>query len=250
MAPFDHKLNSSLVLVISRLLAATSHPDVRKRAYALLRKARSVTYKWVGQLSSKLDPTHDEPRESHGELRRKLCALAATCFSTFDVGSGHVQNILSTDEDFAIAMHCAVIVHDNTPPSSLADDSSVYLNRQINRFHRSAQFLEASFLQGVWSNPSGYDRALSRLWAGFRRESSSSWRILPAPNSRWISCTAEGGNEVHYNLFAGQLLVGGMPLGRLPPEITKHSTYMSVLRAVSSNVTLCHCYPYVISGSS
>ncbi|KAI0253215.1 hypothetical protein BJV78DRAFT_1302727 [Lactifluus subvellereus] len=221
----------TIVLVISRLLAATSHPDVCKRAYILLRRARSVTYKWVGQLNSKLDPTQDEPEESRTELRRKLCALAATCFSTFDVSSEHIQNILSTDKDFAIAMHCAVIIHDNTPPSSLADNSSIFLNRQINRYHRLVHFLEPSFLQGVETNPPGYDRALSHLWAGFHRQSSSSWRILPAPNSRWISCTSNGGNEVHYNLSTGQLLVGGTPLGRLPQEITEDSTYMSVLGA-------------------
>jgi hypothetical protein len=249
MTPLDRKLNCSLVLVICRLLAATSHPDVCESAYGLLRKARSVTYEWVGQLSSKLDPTQDESEESRTELRRKLCALAATCFSTFDVGSEHVQNILSTDEDFAIAMHCAVIVHDNTPPSSVAGDSSVYLNRQINRYHRSVRFLESSFLEGVRSNQSGYDCALSRLWAKFHRENSSSWRILPAPNSRWMSCTAEGGNEVHYNLLTGQLLVGGTPLGKLPQEITKDSTYMSVLGAVSVNVVLCHCHSYAVLGN-
>jgi hypothetical protein len=162
----------------------------------------------------------------------------------------HIQNILSKDEDFAIAIHCAVIVHDNIPPSSLADDSSAFLTRQIGRYHRSIHFLEPSFLQGVWSNPSGYDRGIERLWEGFQRQSSSSWRILPAPNSRWISCTAEGGNEVHYNLLTGQLLVNGTPLGRLPREITEHPTYTSVLGTVSIMAVLSCCYSHAIPENS
>ena len=45
-----------------------------------------------------------------------------------------------------------------------------------------------------------------------------------------------GGLEVHYNLLDGRLLLGGEPLGRLPQEVMKHSTYASVLGAVSTIV--------------
>ena len=57
--------------------------------------------------------------------------------------------------------------------------------------------------------------------------------MLPSPNARWISCIAEGGQEIHYNLLTGQLLIGGKPLGKLPQEIIEHPTYASALGAVS-----------------
>jgi hypothetical protein len=192
-----------------------------------------VTHDWVDQLCSKLDTTQGEP--SRDSLRHRLCSLAATCFSTFDVCVKHIPNVLSTDEDFAIAVRCAVIVHDNTP-SILPHDVSLYLSRLLNRHHRLLHFLEPFFLQELRSHSSGVDDALARLWSDYRRQRSSPWDVLPAPNSRWIFCTTEGGQEVHYNVLTGQLLVGGQPLGILPKEITKHPAYAGILGTVGVTI--------------
>jgi hypothetical protein len=165
--------------------------------------------------------------------------LAATCFSTFDVCPEHVPALLSEDEDFSIAMQCAIIVHDNTPPRS--DDNPLYLTRMLSRQRRLLHDLEPIFLQssdrtansdqGRLLHAGAYDHALSQQWPSFRR--SSSWHALPRPNSRWISCVTEGKQEVHYNLLTGQLLIDSKQLGRLPREIMEHSTYASVLGTVS-----------------
>jgi hypothetical protein len=156
--------------------------------------------------------------------------LAATCFSALDVSSEHIPAILTTEEDFSIAIQCAVIVHDNTS-LSLSGDSSVYHTRMISRHRQLLHSLEPIFSQS--SHAGAFDHALSRLWLGFRRHISSSWHILPRPNSRWISCVAEGGHKVHYDLLTGKLLINGKPLGKLPQVIVEHPTYASVLGAVS-----------------
>jgi hypothetical protein len=172
--------------------------------------------------------------------------IAATCFSTFDVcsDSEHVTTILATEEDFSIAMECAVTVHDNTPPS-LSKDDSLYLTRMISRHRRLLHYLEPIFSQSSLTFPDqakllhagAFDNALARLWLGFRRRNSSSWHALPRPNSRWVSCAAEGGHEVHYDLLTGQLLINGKPLGRLPQEIVDHPTYVSLIGTVSGQTT-------------
>ncbi|KAH8997132.1 hypothetical protein EDB86DRAFT_3043676 [Lactarius hatsudake] len=216
----------TIVLITSRLLSSTRHPDIRQRAYALLQRARSVAHKWIHELSSKLDMTEGET--SRMNLRRRLCTLAATCFSTYDVCLEHVPWVLASDDDIAIAVHCAVIVHDNTP-LVLEDDDSRYLIRLLNRHRLLLHFLEPSLRERVPSDPSGFDHGLASSWPGFRRQTSSNWHVLPSPNSRWISCVVEGGQEVHYNLLTGQLLIAGKPLGRLPQEIIEHSTYASIL---------------------
>ncbi|KAI9447738.1 hypothetical protein H4582DRAFT_2137682, partial [Lactarius indigo] len=216
----------TIALLTSRLLSSVHDPDIHQSAYALLRRARSVAHRWISELGSKLEATDDETPRAN--LRRRLCILAATCFSTYDVCLEHVPGTLSSDGDIAIAVHCAVIVHDNTP-SIVKDDDSRYLTRLLNRHRRLLHFLEPSLRESVESNPSGFDHGLANLWLGFRRQTSSNWRVLPIPNSRWISCIVEGGQEVHYNLLTGQLLVGGNPFGRLPQKIVEHSTYASVL---------------------
>ncbi|KAI0297839.1 hypothetical protein B0F90DRAFT_1811021 [Multifurca ochricompacta] len=199
----------TVALATSRLLSSAKDPEICKQACTLLRKARSVTHMWIGELTSKLDTTQDE--KSRANLRLRVCVLAATCLSTFDVCLENVPNVLSTNHDFAIAVKCAIIVHDNTPSS--VEGSSFY--RLLNRHHRLLHLLEPFFRQGVRSRPEGFDFALASLWLGFRRQASSSW---------------QGGHEVHYNILTGRLLVGGKPLGRLPQVIIQHPTYASIFR--------------------
>jgi hypothetical protein len=195
-----------------------------------------LTYRWLSEVGKKLESTDDEP--SCADLRRRLCMLAATCFSTFDVCSKYIPITLASDEDYSIAIQCAVTVHDNTPQSL---SGSIYLTQTISRHHRLLHYLEPIFGQSLPGESNllhagAFDHALARLWLGYRRRNSSSWHALPSPNSRWISCVSEGGHEVHYNLLTGQLLINGKPLGRLPQEIVEDPTYASVLGTVSGQI--------------
>ena len=235
------------VLICSRLLASTMDRDISERAYALLKEARRVAYRWIDQVGMKLGSAQHEP--SRAGLRYRLCMLASTCLSTFDVCSEHVPAVLAIDEDFAIAMQCAAIVHDNKPPY-LSDDDSHYLTRMLSRNLRLLHNLEPIFRQEQsefkLSHASAYDDACSRLWAGYRPRNSASWIALPAPNSRWVSCVTEAGQEVHYNLLTGELLIGGKRLGTLPQEIVEHPTYQSMFGAVSGQ----HGSPHTLSDYS
>jgi hypothetical protein len=195
------------------------------------------------ELGLKLDYTQDET--SRAGLRRRLFMLATTCFSTFDVCPEHIHAILAIEEDFSIAMQCAVIVHDNTPPS-LSDDNSLYLARMFSRHRRLLHYLEPILGQSLPAvvghvkllRAGAYDHALAKLWLGYHRRTFSYWHVLQRSNSRWICCIAEGGHEVHFDLLTGQLLIGGKRLGRLPQEIVEHPTYASILGTVSSRYHL------------
>ena len=225
----------SLALICSRLLASTTDIGISVRACALLRKARNITHRWICAIRNELESPQDEA--SCAGLQRRLCTLATTCFSTLDVCPKHLPTLLSDDEDFSIAMQCAITVHINTPPY-LSDENSVYLARVLSRHRRLLHDLEPMFCrpdpadlnQAKLLQSGAYDHALSQLWLGFR--SSSSWHVLARPNSQWISCVTEGGQKIYYDLLTGQLLVDGKQLGRLPQEIVKHPTYASILGAV------------------
>ena len=210
------------------------------RARVLLREARNVTRRWISTISNELESTQDE--SSCAGLRRRLGMLAATCFSTFDVSPEHLPGVLTNDEDFSIAMQCAIIVYDNTP-SSTSDD--VYLTRMLSRHRRLLHYLQPIFSesdtnargQAELLHSGGYDLALSQLWLGYRN--SARWHALPRPNSQWISCVIEGGQRVHYDLLSGKLLIDGKRLGRLPREIVEHPTYTNMFGAVSGQGHFC-----------
>ncbi|KAH9028425.1 hypothetical protein EDB83DRAFT_2422333, partial [Lactarius deliciosus] len=216
----------TIALICSRLIASATDSEVCEGACALLRKARDLT--------ARLESTQGEL--SREGLRRRLCMLAVTCFSTFDVSPEYIPAIFSSCNDLSIAMQCAIIVHDNTP-SSLADDNTFYLTRMLHRHSRLLHLLEPVFsFHNVPANPSfsladGYDHAVASFWPGYRRSESSRWCAVPKPQSRWTSCVAEGGQKIHYNLLTGQLLVDGKPLGKLPQEIIEHPMYADILGA-------------------
>jgi len=227
----------SLALICNRLLASTTDPDISGWAISLLREARKVTYRWISNIQENLDVVKDET--SRTGLRHQLFMLAVTCFSTFDVCLEHVAAVLVSEEDFSIAMRCAVIVHDNTPPFL-----SLYHTRLLSRHRRLLHNLEPVFGQ-TWSPVSGrvglshagaYDDALARVRLGYRQGSSSSWDSLPMPNSRWIFCITGEGQEIYYDLLTGKLIIGGKGLGRLPQEIVEHPTYSSVFGTVSVEI--------------
>jgi hypothetical protein len=177
-------------------------------------------------------------------LQYRLCMLAATCFSTFNVCPEHISATLVNEEDFSIAMECAVIVNVNTP-SSLSGDDLLYLNRMLSRHRRLLHSLEPLFSQSLPTSrgrarllhAGTYDRALTRLMPGYRQGSSSSWHVLHKQNSRWICCVTGGGQKVHYDLLTGKLLIGGKSSGRLPQEMVEHSTYKSIFGKVSVQIS-------------
>ena len=194
-----------------------------------------MTHRWISTVRETLESTQDEATREG--LQQRLHMFAATCFSTFDVCPEHIPNLLANDEDFSIAMQCAIIVYHNTVSPS--EDNSFYLTRMLSRHRRLLHDLEPSFRQSDSTDPdrlrlshsSGYDHALTRLWPAFR--GTSTWRALPRPNSPWIFCATESGQQVHYDLLTGQLLIDGKPLGRLPRQIVTHPTYASIFGAVS-----------------
>jgi hypothetical protein len=236
-----------LALLCSRLLASTRDPNISRRAYSLLREVRSVTRSWIRAVRDKLKSRFTQDETTREGLQQRLCMAAATCFSTFDVCPEHIPALLCNHEDFSIAIQCAIIVHDNTPPRS---DHSLYLTKMLSRHRRLLHDLEPIFLpsdpaadpdQDTLLYPLAYDRALRQEWSDFRR--SSSWQALPRPNSHWISCVTEGKQKVHYNLLTGQLLIDGKQLGRVPREIMEHPTYTSLLGTVSFRSQIILLFP-------
>ena len=226
------------------------------QACALLREARTVTYRWISEITKQLDTAEDVT--SRAGIRRRLCMLAATCFSTFDVCTEHISATLSSEEDFSVAMVCAVIVHDNaifdislsnngnSLLSEAEDLRRVYNNRMLHRHYRLLHNLEPVFSRTLppiggraeLLHGAAYGVALSRLWVGCRQPTSS-WHALPNPNSRWISCVTQGGQKVHYDLLTGKLLIDGKRLGGFLEEIVVHPTYTSVFRGVSHPYQFC-----------
>lgn len=190
----------------------------------------------------KIDSTSDET--SRTRLQNRLCMVAATCFSTFDVCPKHVRTTIVNEEDLSIAIQCAIIVHDNTPQFLSGD--TLYFARMLRRHHRLLHDLQPLFSQSSRSvrgratllHAGAFGHALEREWPGYRQGSSSDWHVVHKQNPRWISCVSNEGQKVHYDLLTGELLIGGKSSGRLPQRIAKDPMYEDIFGAVSGQAQI------------
>ncbi|KAI0066738.1 hypothetical protein BV25DRAFT_1972593 [Artomyces pyxidatus] len=218
----------TIVFLASRLLASTDNSDVNQAAYKLLRRARGKTFQWVRNLAAKLQASTEETAVA--DYQRLVCDMAATCISSYDVDPLHLAGVLHTCEDVSIFVQCAVIVHDNMPPS--LDTVGSDLRRLLSRHRRLLHSAEGALRVLVMADLAGMDDAIHSIWSGYS-PGNFQWTSLPSANDRWLLCetspsTGVEAQRVLYNSLDGRLLINGKPLGRLPRDIVAHSVYTRV----------------------
>jgi hypothetical protein len=185
------------------------------------------------EIVQKLQDVVDDGEAS--ELQRRACDMAATCRSTFDVDDGiHFDSLLCSSADVAIAIECAIIIHNNTPPH--LGHTYPDFQKLLNRDRRLSHSLEPTLVKLIHDDQRGLDTAIAFVWSGYR-PGTGGWQQLDEPNSLWLTTfTAPLPNhraqQVHYNVINGQLLVDGKSLGRLPQEIVDHPIYKRIFGQV------------------
>ncbi|KDQ56360.1 hypothetical protein JAAARDRAFT_70670 [Jaapia argillacea MUCL 33604] len=214
----------TVIALTCRLLASTTDPVIASTGYKLLRAARNATLAWIRRLTDMAQHSESENQE----VLLRLCEAAATCRSSYDVGVCHILPLLISPEDVAIALECGIIVHDNTPPQS---NMSADLKRILARDHRLAHFLEPHLSLRIGQDRAGIDKAIHSLWSDY--QPGTNWRRRSPPEDRWFSSSTEGSakgrpQHVDLDILAGQMLIDGKPLGRLPPVIINHPTYRRI----------------------
>lgn len=221
----------TIIVLTTRILASSSSTQVTAKVYSLLRKARDVAFGWMNLMSKKLRETQDEHKMR--EFRQRLCEVVTTCRSTYDVDSEHIINLISSPQDVAVLVICAIVLYDNTP-TTLADIPPE-LKMLLYRDRRLSHFLEPWLCRRVCEDRIGLDQAITAIWTGYRP--GSEWQKLTSPNDRWLASSTRLPNGqisqyVHLNLLEGRLLINGKPLGRLPLSILNNPLYIRLFGKV------------------
>jgi hypothetical protein len=207
--------------------------DLVDKAHDLLRQARTITHGWLRDFMQKLQNCDEIHFKKYQEI---LCEIAATCRSSYDTDRRYVAEQLRDDQDVAIYLECAIVLHDNQHSSKKKTDAK--FQRIMDRDRRLAHMMEPFVRQKVQQRRGGIDQAIHALWGAYRQ--GSDWEALNAPNERWMSCYTGRGHqseqpqEVHFNLLTGELLVNAKPLGRLPRQIVEHPMYQRIFGNVSA----------------
>ncbi|KAF8326320.1 uncharacterized protein EI90DRAFT_3156603 [Cantharellus anzutake] len=223
----------SITTLASRLLAsASTGTSIISKTYSTLRKIRKTTLGWLRDLMTLESEAQDDLERN--KYQAAICRIAATCRSTFDVDSCHVPSLLQSSKDVATFIECAIIVNIHSPQVTSAN-ADPHLHRLLLQDQCLSCNMEGFLIARIqaWEPMKGINSAVANIWNGF--DLTCRWTRLPEPNDRWLTTTTtiagQRRQEVHLNILSGSLLIDGKPLGRLPPEIVGHSTYIELFGA-------------------
>jgi hypothetical protein len=156
--------------------------------------------------------------------------MAAMCRGSYDVDSEHAEKLLDSSEDVAVIIECVIRLYDSTP-----QNVPLYLKRLLDRDRRLSHSLESLLSQRIQQHH------IAAIWNMYRP--GFKWVQLASPNDCWIitKTKAEAGQEslhVQLNFLQGELLINGIPLGRLPQNYVNDpdETYSRILGQVSKTL--------------
>ena len=224
---------SLFTTITLRILSLSFTPDIATMALGLLRKIRGVAHKWPEILDQIIHKTTAPKVLLRLQERRLRSALL--CKMTFDVDASDLPNLLASANDVCTWISCSYAVQENTGNNGVdcKRDLRLLLLRDKNLSHRLFRRVRTLVIQ---RNQGGLNEAIRQVWSGFE-PTSAGWKALQGPSSqRWIISATEAkpgkaSQQVLYNLLEGELLVDGVPLGRLSTMYTKSESYLRILGA-------------------
>lgn len=233
----------TVIVLAIQIMAATKSTYVRSKAVKLLKKARRVCLAWTRELAEKL-PECDPGEVRESQLR--VIQIAATCRMTFDVEERFLWVMLRTDDEVAVYVECATTIRDNLPSSGMIT-LPVGIKLLLSRDTRIAYAIEGHLRDLVCSRHDKAGIDLKPIWNAYER-GTYFWSAMDSPNDRWVYTYTGGGDgkesqKVHYNLISGELLVEGLPLGRMPVLYTNHPAY----RELFQEVRYFHVTPFALN---
>lgn len=226
----------TFIALALRILSISSHAEVCRRCLDVLTVARQATLSWLQDLAAKVRACDDDVEQK--TWTNSALEVALSCSSTFDVDVTDMQDMLSTENNLAIFIECAVTVHDICPASTTGLTQSI--QHSLFSFYKMTRTMEPIVYDIVTNNSIGIDHGLGQLWTSYR--SGTPWKAAKVGIKEWVTTETFGDQEtrslvVHLNLLTGSLLVDGSPLGRLPRTYETHTSYQRLFGAVSLIVT-------------
>ncbi|KAE9977309.1 hypothetical protein EG327_007776 [Venturia inaequalis] len=220
----------TFIALVLRILSTSSHAEVRRRCFNVLTSARQATLSWLQDLAAKVRACDDDAEQK--VWTNSALEVALSCSSTFDVDVTDMQDLLSTKNNLAVFIECAVTIHDICP--ALTTGLSQSIQHSLFRFFKMTQIMEPIVYDLVTNDPTGIDHGLGQLWTSYRP--GTAWKAAKVGNMEWITTETLGDQGtrslvVHLNLLTGSLLVDGSPLGRLPRNYETHASYQRLFGA-------------------
>ena len=202
-----------LIAMATRILLLTDEPQVRSAGLEFLKRARTVTHRWLKEIkeAEKRDvgcnPNADGTGSAEGttEKQRQALLVALVCTSTFNVDDSLIGDVLDPAHDIALLVECRNVIYMNKPPVLLSLPFA--LRMLFYRDELLALRLLPRLAKFISTSPDalgGLDEGIRALWESY--VPGGKWVVQNSPYERWCNTrTAEEnglqGVDVHFNLL-------------------------------------------------
>ncbi|KAJ7708796.1 hypothetical protein B0H17DRAFT_365601 [Mycena rosella] len=219
---------ATLGVIACRLFSLNEFGTVKTAALAFLASLRQILFQWMNQVLILLNGLALETQLSaKADLMNRVLQLAASCRSTYAVGSAVLPGIFHDRAAAFIFIRCGLALHTYTPSEISALPTTLRHSLERDTII-SAQALPA-LADTILLSGAGLDDAVWDVWQGFCRDSAP-WRNI---GGQWMICRTSASSDrqarsIYVNLLIGSFLVDGQAQGTLPKEITRHPLYQTL----------------------
>ncbi|PWY88271.1 hypothetical protein BO70DRAFT_419943 [Aspergillus heteromorphus CBS 117.55] len=195
-----------------------------KAADGLLLRIRRITLQWIEHIKNENQTVLQVDAAERAANYRFLASLL--CRRTFSPQSFSGQPL--TMEGVQCFVEATLAMQESVigDVSKFNKSTLSMLSRDIKMCVRIRAMVQAA----VEVYPEGITGAIDRVFPGSISRSYSPWRHLPHPHECWITATVRCANErmvqqeIHFHILEGHILVDGIPLGKLPSDISNSET--------------------------
>ncbi|KFA75787.1 hypothetical protein S40288_09660, partial [Stachybotrys chartarum IBT 40288] len=210
----------SCILLATRLLSLCPL-DQHAACLAFLSECRNISYEWQGVIREKASTSQDS--KFRLDFSQRAYEAALLCLSSFDVDDEHVTRLL--DDAQTAKAYFGSLLNMNDTSFSASDENILQKQLRLRccRLIRRYHYISQTSMTEVQAK--GLDLAVQTNWTTFQRSAGSAWQMTELC---WFHSKCEVSGillDVHFNAITGELLVNGLPRGRLPVEYEQHPTY-------------------------
>ncbi|KAK0246759.1 hypothetical protein LTS09_018105 [Friedmanniomyces endolithicus] len=218
---------SVFISIAARLLTLSSSDNIRSACLAYLEGTRVVALDWMSDLS---DNAQHVSSEGRSDYMSKRAEVALICIDSLNIDDVPLATVLASSEQASILIQCTITMQESRLLLTASNESTVQL-----LLLRSQRLLRRC-CGALASNSAALNGGVVNSWAGF--QSGAPWTA--AGFDHWRTTTTTTGTagatlRVNFNTLTGELLVNGLPLGRLPRKYEDHASYC-VLFGQTTNI--------------
>ncbi|VUC25177.1 unnamed protein product [Clonostachys rosea] len=229
---------ATLIMVTARLLSLTRGTSIQI-CLSFLFSCRKTCFKWLQTLRGKVQSTQDTLQLQ--SLNRRVLQAALACSQSYDIDAVHLASTLKDTENLSKFIQCCIAVQEcyGKHEDSKKESETSFLDCLNLRYRRLLFRTKKVLMRQITSQENqGLDFAIANIWPSYKRLRGDTWTKQA---SCWLKTSSSNQDgtvkvQVHYNVVTAELLVKGLPLGRLPSKYEAHKDYVILFGRSSVDV--------------